>query len=354
MHSPRILFVYQYLTLGGVEAVILARMNQLLRMGADCRALFFSDLGGRAMFGPLRDRIAIEDRVEAQLRLLEEYRPSHIISFDTPQILPHLAALEHRPQVIYEVHTIYPEYMEPLRDRQLMAPVDRYFVPSTYQRAVIEDYLPRDAVIHVVPNSLARIFLEPPPIPKATHPPIIVWVGRLDEVKNWRAFLRIAEGLHREAHDVRMWLVGGLKSSPQQQAQLWEEIRSRSLQHALVWIPAVEHRQIPALYRYVVATHGCLVSTSRTESFGVAILEAMACELPVVVPRAGALVDMVQDGETGFLYAPDDERAAVEATMRLISEPGIGQHIGSAAAQFARQFTPERAIETFLEASGIS
>ena len=45
---------------------------------------------------------------------------------------------------------------------------------------------------------------------------------------------------------------------------------------------------------------------SATESFGLAALEAMACEVPVVASRVGGLPEVIDDGVTGFLRAPDD------------------------------------------------
>ena len=45
---------------------------------------------------------------------------------------------------------------------------------------------------------------------------------------------------------------------------------------------------------------------SAQESFGLAALEAMACEVPVVASRVGGLPELIEDGVTGFLHAPDD------------------------------------------------
>src|SRR5262249_56265402 len=45
---------------------------------------------------------------------------------------------------------------------------------------------------------------------------------------------------------------------------------------------------------------------SATESFGLAALEAMACEVPVVASRVGGIPEVIDDGVTGFLRAPED------------------------------------------------
>ena len=46
----KVLFVYKYLTLGGVETVLRARLDGLAECGIDAHAWFFDDLGGRALF----------------------------------------------------------------------------------------------------------------------------------------------------------------------------------------------------------------------------------------------------------------------------------------------------------------
>ena len=53
---------------------------------------------------------------------------------------------------------------------------------------------------------------------------------------------------------------------------------------------------------------------SAQESFGLAALEAMACEVPVVASRVGGLPEVVDDGVTGFLHAPEEADAMAANT----------------------------------------
>jgi glycosyltransferase involved in cell wall biosynthesis len=55
---------------------------------------------------------------------------------------------------------------------------------------------------------------------------------------------------------------------------------------------------------------------SSQESFGMAALEAMACEVPVVASRIGGLPELIDDGRTGFLFDADD---ADDGGVRFVS-----------------------------------
>lgn len=60
------------------------------------------------------------------------------------------------------------------------------------------------------------------------------------------------------------------------------------------------------------------VAVSLRESFGVAVIEAGACELPVVVSEVGGLVEVVEDGKTGFIVPSEDTEETANAIEKLI------------------------------------
>ncbi len=60
-----------------------------------------------------------------------------------------------------------------------------------------------------------------------------------------------------------------------------------------------------------------------------AILEAMAAWLPVVALRVGAIPEMVQDGHTGFIVDPDDERGFVRAVATLLEQAALRRQMAA-------------------------
>jgi glycosyltransferase involved in cell wall biosynthesis len=92
-------------------------------------------------------------------------------------------------------------------------------------------------------------------------------------------------------------------------------------------------------------------SIARSEAFGIAQLEAMACGKPVVNTRLESGVPSVSiDGETGFTVAPADSDALAVAINRLLDDPGLRNQYGAAAARRARdEFSIDRIVDRTLK-----
>jgi N-acetyl-alpha-D-glucosaminyl L-malate synthase BshA len=71
---------------------------------------------------------------------------------------------------------------------------------------------------------------------------------------------------------------------------------------------------------------------SAQESFGLAALEAMSCEVPVIASRVGGLPEVIQDGVTGFICDPDDVDGMADRGVHLLTHPAERLRIGRAAA----------------------
>ena len=83
-----------------------------------------------------------------------------------------------------------------------------------------------------------------------------------------------------------------------------------------------------------------LVHPARWEGFGLAVLEAMLCSLPVVATNVSSLPELVVDGETGFLVPPDDVEALAAAIARALDDRANLGHRGYERAR--SEFSVER------------
>lgn len=72
------------------------------------------------------------------------------------------------------------------------------------------------------------------------------------------------------------------------------------------------------------------VSVSNSESFGVAVIEASACEKPVVVSNVGGLPEVVEDGVTGLIVPPRNPEKTALAIEKLILDSSLRAEMGKA------------------------
>ena len=91
-----------------------------------------------------------------------------------------------------------------------------------------------------------------------------------------------------------------------------------------------------------------LVFPAFSEAFPLVVLEAMSFALPVVSTNQGGIPDMVEEGVTGFLVPPGDERLLTDRLERLIRDPDLRKAMGHAGRQrFLERFTREKFDEKF-------
>jgi N-acetyl-alpha-D-glucosaminyl L-malate synthase BshA len=87
---------------------------------------------------------------------------------------------------------------------------------------------------------------------------------------------------------------------------------------------------------------------SATESFGLAALEAMACEVPVVASRVGGLPEVVDDGVSGFLHEPADIEGMTASLIRIVSDPSLRDRMGAAGRRVAiERFSAARIVPMY-------
>jgi N-acetyl-alpha-D-glucosaminyl L-malate synthase BshA len=78
-----------------------------------------------------------------------------------------------------------------------------------------------------------------------------------------------------------------------------------------------------------------LLLPSEQESFGLAALEAMACEVPVIASRVGGIPEVVTDGETGFLSNVGDVDKMADDAVRLLKDEKLRRAMGQRARESA-------------------
>jgi N-acetyl-alpha-D-glucosaminyl L-malate synthase BshA len=89
---------------------------------------------------------------------------------------------------------------------------------------------------------------------------------------------------------------------------------------------------------------------SEQESFGLAALEALSCEVPVVATRVGGLPEVVREGVDGYLVDVGDIKAMAERGAELLSDDALRERMGQQARRrVLEEFTPERIVPQYVD-----
>jgi L-malate glycosyltransferase len=110
--------------------------------------------------------------------------------------------------------------------------------------------------------------------------------------------------------------------------------RDLDLGERACFVGKVPHHRVPEYLR----SFSVFAALSKSESFGVAVLEASSCGIPVVVSNVGGLPEIVVDGKTGLMIPPNDEVAAAECFEKLFVSPSLRDRLG----QGGRRWVSER------------
>lgn len=105
----------------------------------------------------------------------------------------------------------------------------------------------------------------------------------------------------------------------------------------------------PKIVDYLSASD-VLLLPSEQESFGLAALEAMACEVPVIASRVGGIPEVVTDGETGFLSEVGDIEKMSADAARLLSNKNLRGEMGARARESAvSRYSTDLVIPQYID-----
>jgi glycosyltransferase involved in cell wall biosynthesis len=86
--------------------------------------------------------------------------------------------------------------------------------------------------------------------------------------------------------------------------------------------------------------------SSKEEGLGTSVLDAMACNLPVVATAGGGIPEMVHDGNTGLLVPIQDSEALAQALIRIVQDKPLAQQLAQQGhALVHKRFTTDTMVE---------
>jgi starch synthase len=195
--------------------------------------------------------------------------------------------------------------------------------------------------IHVIHNGIDPEIYRPQPSPEtltrfgiAPSRPFVLFNGRITRQKGLPLLLAAALKLDPQYQVV---IVASSPDTPEIAAEV-EALAARvsAERGNLVWIDNfIAREDLIHLHSHAAV----FVCPSIYEPFGLVILEAMACETPVVASRVGGIPEIVVEGETGYLvdFNPADPdgfaSALADRIEKLLKDPNLADRMGKAGRE---------------------
>lgn len=338
----------------------------LVEAGADAtlfhtrpvRAELRAALAGRSRWRPLR---ALAEHIAARLLpdqrakrfaygmyigfdravapLVGRARPDAVIGYENGTLATFQAAKRHGIPTILDAASVHHDlqaeaglvdagtpfraFVDARKDAEI-ALADHILTCSTLARdSYIAAGVPADRV-HTVPLGFEPGMFTPGPEETRTGPLRLVFVGRYTRVKGADVLADALDLLAAKGapFELRMAADPGVSN---------DGARERLEAHGQV-LGKLQHDALPDLYRWADA----LVLPSRFDSFGLVILEALACGLPVIVSDRVGAKDFVEHGVNGLILPSGDAPALAAALEAFARDPGPLRAMRGAALASAK------------------
>jgi len=186
----------------------------------------------------------------------------------------------------------------------------------------------------------SRCFVKPnlvyPMIAEGEKEPLVVYLGRLDEVKGLRLLMEAWDHFVRSGRkDLKLVIAGG--------GPLDLEIKEWAKRHNSVEVPGFLNRdQCSSL---LARARASVVPSQWEEPFGLVVPEAMSASVPSIAPSRGSFPELISDGVDGVLFPPDDAIALAGLLGDVEQEPERFVALGQKAKlTYEQRFAPQCSV----------
>ena len=355
----RVMFVIISMPVGGAETLL---VNLVRRMD---RNQFRPELCCLKEFGPLGKALADEvpaftsllfDKYDWRVlprttQLMHERQVDAVVTVGTggdKMFWGRLAAWRARvPVIASALHsTGLPDRVEFLN--RLLTPMTDAFIAVAEPHA---RYLTKSEgcparKVRVIPNGVDVDRFRPLPADEELRTslglpagaPVATIVAALRPEKNHELFLDAAALALKLVPQAQFVIVG---DGPRRQ-ELEQKAAALNIRKSVHFVGT--RSNIPE----ILALSTCFVLSSHMEANPVSILEALACEVPVVATRVGSVPETVQDGVDGYLVPAGDAKAMSEKLAAILLQPALAGRLGNAGRKLVvRDWSLERMVKGY-------
>lgn len=221
--------------------------------------------------------------------------------------------------------------------RKNLAYADKITATGTALRQQTELFVNHEKYIDIIAFGINMALFKPNDQNNASNDIYIGTVKKLKDIYGIDILLQAiallidklkSKAQHDIAASIKVMIVG---SGPDLE-NLQQLANDLHISEKVEFIPDVANESVP----YYLDKLDIYCAFSRSESFGVAVLEASACELPVVTSDVGGLPEVVDDNESGYITNIHDIPKIVEKLYSLVMDPVKRTAMGKAGREFVQ------------------
>jgi len=321
MNKKKILGVYKWATMGGVERVLLNRAHAISAKHLEFQydVFYFHDSGGRKQF----DEYLIENKLDSVMKTVDEIDSSkydYVLSIDTPEILDYIEP----DKLFMECHTSYKKnrmYLESLPTN-----IKGVLVPSQQFKKELEAELTEQLreKLRVLPNSVyINTDIDNYNINAIYSKKPILYIGRLDILKNIEELIKIVSLYNSKKDDLFLILAGTIIDH---EINLIHLLEKYNMVHRTIYLPPVRFDKVWSLLKFIKTNKGIFMSASLKESFGLSVAEAMQFGIPVLALNNSAHNNLLH-GDSDFLFETNKLDLTVEKLENILSNYDVSATI---------------------------
>lgn len=316
----KILFLYRYGILGGVCTQLFHRFRHLPdNKNFEIHCGFRSDHGIKEMLSGYAT-LHFGLNKESTKTFLSNNKFDLIIIIDSEEYIEAVRELDLDSKVIVEVHTSIERNLEYL-SRIQPDDIDGFITVSKYMIGRIKHHIQpelKDKTITRFQNVLDSELFKPVEIETA-GPPVIGWVGKIDDHKDWKAFMQISSIIRESYKDVEFWIIGGQTCPEERAREVFDYAEEMDIISKFKWIDRIENVKMAGLYSILAKRGGLSLVTSHCESFGMSVLESLLAGSPTVCTDVGALPEITKESEFFKLYDLQNYKLGASKCIEILS-----------------------------------
>jgi glycosyltransferase involved in cell wall biosynthesis len=340
MHTPlRVLITVEwYFPIGGIETAVWHLIDSAPEHVEYCVAVEF--FGGKPAL-PFRKKARIEEvghsgRFARLEHIVKDFKPDIIHTNHVSGIgLAAMRAAKKRGIPFVVTNHQSPEYTNGFKDALFRPAMWSYYTLFDNRADVVTG--PSRHVVELmkkhgvrVPTRAVSCGVDTARFTPSTHKstaevPTFVFVGRLAAEKNLDILLK-GFATARAKRPCRLVIVGGEPVKSKAAFDLRAMAGELGIQDDVEFTGFLPNESKELLERLHAASAFAISSNFETQS--IVTLEAMACGLPVIASRGGALPELVEDGVNGYLFTVGDPADCARALLAFIDHPEKWESMG--------------------------